>query len=283
MGFAEGLPLQEIFRQATVSRNYALGLDILVTLRALLIEAESRVDGVVDRAFEDDLAMVPVFEGGFYSPAALDGSRRAVFYAGFTGREAHFDMPSRVYRETYPGSHLLFSMVQASNLSIFRKALRVPAFDAGWAHYAETLAWEMGLYQEDPNANLGRLQQALICAAQLVVDTGIHFYGWTAEEASRYLVEAAVMDRSEANDLVLVHIAQPAYGVSAGVGALAIQEMRIGAEAKLGEDFDLRAFHTQVLSGGSLPLPFLEEWVGDWVADQERINRSASSGIDIGH
>lgn len=269
MGLAEGLPLQEIFRQATVSRNYALGLDILVTLRALLMEAESQVDTVVARRFEDDLSLVPVFEGGFYAPAALDGSRRAVFYAGFTGREAHFDMPSRVYHETYPGSHLQFSVAQAADLPTFRKALRVPVFDQGWAHYAESLAWEMGLFEEDPQANLGRLQQALIRASQLVVDTGIHADGWTSEKAARYLVDAAGMDRSEANELVLLHIAQPGYGVSAGVGALRIRGMREAAADVLGPDFDLAAFHTLLLSGGSLPLPFLEERVQDFISARD--------------
>ena len=269
MGFAEDLPLQEIFRQATVSHNYALGLDILVTLRALLMEAESRVESVVNRAFEDDLAMVPVFEGGLYTPAALDGSRRAIFYAGFTGREAYFDMPTRVFRETYPGSHLQRSMVGSSGLSAFRTALRTPAFDAGWAHYAETLAWEMGLYKDDPNANLGRLQQALIHAAQLVADTGIHFYGWTAEEAARYLVDSAGMDRPDANDLVLLNMAQPGYAVAAGVGALFIRELRGETESALGAKFDLPGFHTELLSGGSLPLPFLEERVANWVTEQE--------------
>ena len=268
MGFEDDLPLQELFRQATVSRNYALGLDILVTLRALLMEAETRVDEVVVRDFTDDLAMVPVFEGGFYSPAALDGSRRAVFYTGFTGREAYFDMPTRVYHETYPGSHLQYSTARAADLSTFRQALRVPAYDQGWPHYAEGLAWEMGLYADDPIANLGRLQQALLRAAQLVVDTGIHADGWTAEEAARYLVDSAGIDRSEANDLVLLHMAQPGYAVSAGVGALAIREMRTEAEAALGADFDLRAFHTHLLSGGSLPLSLLEERVGDYIRDE---------------
>ena len=259
MGYAESLPLQEIFRQATVSQNYALGLDILVTLRALLLEAESQMDRIVDRSFDEDLSMVPVFEGGFYEPAALDGSRRGAFYAGFTGREAYFDMPTQVYHETYPGRHLQSSMIQASDLSNFRKALRFPAFDEGWAHYAETLAWEMGLYEDNPSANLGRLQQALIQAAQLVVDTGIHAYGWTAEEAARYLVEAAGIDRPEANDLVLLQIAQPGSAVSAAVGANYMMGLRDQAEAEMGEDFNLRGFHTRLLSGGSLPLPFLEE------------------------
>jgi len=267
IGFDADLPLQEVFRQATVSRNYALGLDILVTLRALLMEAEGEVETIVERSLEDDLAMTPVFEGGFYEPAALDDSRRAVFYAGFTGREAHFDMRTQVYRETYPGRHLQLSMVQEADLSTFRKALRTPAFDEGWAHYAETLAWEMGLYADDPNANLGRLQQALIQAAQLVVDTGIHAYGWTAEEAARYLVEAAGIDRPEANDLVLLQIAQPGAAVSAVVGADFIMALREKTQADLGEDFDLRAFHTLLLSGGSLPLPFLEERVLDYIKE----------------
>ncbi len=260
-GYDSSLPMQELFREATVDRNYALGLDIFVTMRSLLIEIEMAMDSAFAVRIENDLVMVPVFEGGFYEPAALDGSRRAAFYAGFAGRAAHFDMPTQVYHETFPGRHFQTSVMQSLDLPLFRKALHFSVYDEGWALYAERLAFEMGMYTDDPNANLGRLQHELIAAAQIVVDTGIHALGWDAQQAARYLVEAAGIDRLEANELVLVEIAQPGQSLAAYVGYDFIRELREKAENVLGESFDLKVFHSAVLSKGSLPLPLLAEQV----------------------
>ena len=260
-GYDATLPLQEIFRQAKVDRDYALGLDIFVTLRNLMLDAELEVNEVFETLIENDLVMVPVFEGGFYEPAALDGSRRAAFYGAFSGQEAHFGIPTRVYHETFPGRHYQASVIQSSDLPLFRKAMRFPAFDEGWALYAEYLVWEMGLYDDDPNANLGRLQSELIAGARMVVDVGIHTMGWTAQEAARYLVEYAGVDRVAANEMVLLQIAQPVEAVAGYMGYDFICNLRDIAESRLGEAFDLKAFHTAVLSNGSLPLLLLEEQV----------------------
>lgn len=260
-GYDAGLPLRELFREATVDRNYALGLDIFVTLRGLLIDIETEMDSVFDLTIENDLVMVPVFEGGFYEPAALDGSRRAAFYAGFAGRAAHFDMPTQVYHETFPGRHFQASIVQGLDLPLFRKAMHFQAYDEGWARYAERLAYEMGMYADDPNANLGRLQHELLAAAQIVADTGIHAMGWDVPQAARYLVEAAGIDRLEANEIVLRQIAQPGESVAAYAGYAFILDLRQNAALAMGVDFDLMDFHTAVLSEGSLPLPLLAEQV----------------------
>ena len=127
--------------------------------------------------------------------------------------------------------------------------------------YAEHLAWEMGLFDDDPNANLGRLQSELIAAARVVVDAGIHAMGWTAQEAARYLVEYAGMDRVAANEMVLQQIARPAEAVAGYIGYDFIRVLRDDVQERLGEGFDLRSFHTAVLTGGSLPLALLEEQV----------------------
>lgn len=261
LGYDSSLPLQEIFRQARIERDYALGLDIYVTLRSLMLDAEIAMDPSFDTAVKDDLVMVPVFEGGFYVPAALDGSRRAAFYAGFYGQEAHISLPTQVYHETFPGHHYRSTLIQNSDLSLFRKAMHFPVFDEGWGFYAEYLAWEMGLFGDDPIANLGRVQSELIAAARVVVDIGIHSKGWDAQMAARYLVDVAGLDRTEANDLVLVHIAQPGQAVAGYMGYTFIRDLRDAAEAELGNAFDLKTFHAAVLSGGSLPLPLLEEQV----------------------
>ncbi len=117
------------------------------------------------------------------------------------------------------------------------------------------------MYVDEPNTNLARLQQELIAAAQVVVDVGLHSLGWDMPTAARFLVEHAGMDRSEANELVLVQIAQPGQALAAYAGYAFIRDLRTQAEAALGADFDLKDFHAAVLNGGSLPLPLLEEQV----------------------
>ena len=253
--------LQEIFRQARVDQDYALGLDIFVTLYGLLTEAETVMSSAFEGEIEKDLVMVPVYQGAYFEPAALDGSRRAAFYAGFTGQEALFDMPTRIFQETFPGRYYQSAVVNETDLPLFRKALHFPAYDQGWAFYAQHLAWELGMYADDPNADLARLQQELIAAAQVVVDVGLHSLGWDLPTAARYLVAHAGMDRKEANDLVLVQVAQPGQALAAFAGYTFIRDLRDQAEAALGADFDLKAFHSAVLNGGSLPLPLLEEQV----------------------
>lgn len=253
--------LQEIFRQAKVDQDYVLGLDIFVALHGLLTESETVMSAAFEGEIQKDLVMVPVYQGAYFEPAALDGSRRAAFYAGFTGQDALFDMPTRIYQETFPGRYYQSAVVNESDLPLFRKALHFPAYDQGWALYAEYLAWEMGMYVDDPNADLARLQQELFAAAQVVVDVGLHALGWDLPTAARYLVEQAGMDRSEANDWVLVQIAQPGQAMAAFAGYTFIRDLRHQAEEVLGADFDLRAFHTAVLNGGSLPLPLLGEQV----------------------
>jgi len=253
--------LQEIFRQARVDQDYALGLDIFVALHNLLINAEIAMGMAFEYEIDKDLVMVPVYQGAYFESAALDGSRRAAFYAGFTGQDALFDMPTLIYRETFPGRYYQSAVINQSELPLFRKAMRFPAYDRGWALYAEYLASEMGMYVDEPNADLARLQQTLKAAAQVAVDVGLHTLGWDVPTAARYLVEHAGMDRSDANDWVLVQIAQPGQALAAFAGYSFIRDLRSQAEADLGGDFDLKVFHTAVLNGGSLPLPLLEERV----------------------
>ncbi|HCU58274.1 MAG TPA: hypothetical protein DF984_08680 [Anaerolineaceae bacterium] len=260
-GYDAALPLQEIFRQAKVDRDYALGLDVFVTLHNLLLDTELHMNTAFETSIDNDLVMVPVFEGGFYEPVALDGSRRAVFYGGFSGQEAHFGLPTQVYHETFPGRHYLASVIRDSDLLLFRKAIHFPVFEDGWALYADYLAWEMGLYEDDPHANLGWLQSELTAAARMVVDVGIHTMGWDAQEAARYLVANAGIDRAEANEMVLLQIAQPAEAVAGYIRYDFICNLRNAAQSRLGDEFDIKAFHTAVLSNGSLPLPLLEEQV----------------------
>ncbi|HEX9806012.1 MAG TPA: DUF885 domain-containing protein, partial [Alteraurantiacibacter sp.] len=138
----------------------------------------------------------------------------------------------------------------------------------GWGLYSETLGYEMGLY-EDPVARFGTLDDEMLRAMRLVVDTGIHAKGWTRDQAIEYMLANSSMGRTDATAEVERYIAIPSQALAYKVGALTIQRLRGEAEAALGEAFDIREFHTQVLDTGALPLPVLEKKIDDWVAAKQ--------------
>ncbi len=134
----------------------------------------------------------------------------------------------------------------------------------GWAVYAEYLAWEMGLYENDPLGNLGRLGMELSRAARLVIDTGIHAKGWSRQEAAAYYEEATGRPASPA--AMHRYIILPGQGCGYTIGLLKILELRQQAMDRLGDEFDIKEFHDLLLSSGPLPLEILAQVVDDWVA-----------------
>ena len=145
-----------------------------------------------------------------------------------------------------------------------------PVFSEGWGLYAETIGGELGLYK-DPYSKYGQLTNEIWRAIRLVVDTGLHAMGWTREETIRYCrANAAKTDREIENE-VDRYITSPG-GVSAyKIGELKIRELRSYAEKELGEKFDIRAFHDEILGGGQLPLDLLEKQIRNWVAKQKEV------------
>ncbi len=133
--------------------------------------------------------------------------------------------------------------------------------------YSETLGYPMGLY-DDPYARFGTLDDEMLRAMRLVVDTGLHSKGWTRDEAIEYMLANSGMGRTDATAEVERYIAIPSQALAYKVGALKIQELRAKAEAALGDRFDIKAFHEQVLGTGALPLPVLEAKIDRWIADE---------------
>lgn len=208
---------------------------------------------------------------GSYQSASADGRRPGVFYVN-----AH-DLPSRpkyqmeaLYLHTAMPGHLYRISVaqEAEGLPRFRRFARDTAFGEGWALYAETLGRDLGLYT-DPYGAFGALASEIGCAARLVVDTGLHAKGWTRAQAIDYFRANTVMGEADIATQVDRHIARPGEAVACKVGELKIQELRRRAQAALGPRFDIRAFHAQVVEGGSLPLAVLEARIDRWIAAQE--------------
>ena len=139
------------------------------------------------------------------------------------------------------------------------------AYSEGWALYAETLGPELGLF-EDPYQLFGHYNDEMLRAMRLVVDTGLHAYGWSREQAIVYMLAHSAMSRTDATAEVERYIVDPGQALAYKVGALTLQRLRRQAEQALGARFDIRAFHRHVLDTGSIPLAVLEAKVAAWIA-----------------
>jgi len=206
--------------------------------------------------------------GGSYDAGTPDGSRPGTFYFNT------YDLPSRsTWEETTlflhegePGHHFQISLAQENpNLPAFMRFGGNTAYVEGWALYSETLGYDMGFYK-DPYQRFGTLNDEMLRAMRLVVDTGIHSKGWTRDEAIQYMLDHSGEGRTDATAEVERYIAIPSQAVAYKVGGLKIQELRKKAEAELGPKFDIREFHDQVLNTGALPLSILEQKIDRWIA-----------------
>ncbi len=205
--------------------------------------------------------------GGSYQQGTADGSRPGTFYFNA------YDLPSRTtpgevtlyLHEGAPGHHFQISLAQENEaLPAFMRFGGNTAYVEGWALYAETLGYQMGFYK-DPWSRMGTLDDEMLRAMRLVVDTGIHWKGWSREQAIDYMLANSSMGKTDATAEVERYIAIPSQALAYKVGALTIQRLRTQAEKELGPKFDIREFHHQVLGTGALPLSVLESKIQDWI------------------
>ena len=208
--------------------------------------------------------------GGSYQPPSEDGSRPGIFYVNT------FDLPSRknwemedlFLHEAIPGHHFQLSIQQEqTGLPMFRRFGGFTAYIEGYALYCETIGYELGMYT-DPYQEFGQLQNEQFRAMRLVVDTGIHSMGWTRDQAIQYMLDNSAMSKTDVIAEVERYIAMPAQALAYKTGQMKITELRAKAAKELGSKFDVRAFHTELLKDGALPLAVLEEKIDAWVNSQ---------------
>jgi len=206
--------------------------------------------------------------GGSYEQGTPDGSRPGTFY--FNG----YDLPSRsTWEETTlfmhegePGHHFQISLAQENSaLPAFMRFGGNTAYVEGWALYAESLGYPMGMYK-DPYQRFGNLNDEMLRAMRLVVDTGIHSKGWTREQSIRYMLDHSGESKTDATAEVERYIAIPSQALAYKIGQLTISRLRDKAKASLGAKFDFRDYHAEVLDTGALPLPILEKKIDAWIA-----------------
>jgi len=210
--------------------------------------------------------------GGSYQQGTPDGTRPGVFYYNA------YDLPSRskvgnetlYLHEAVPGHHFQISLAQENEgLPSFMRFGGNTAFVEGWALYAETLWKEMGV-ESDPYQRFGGLNDEMLRAMRLVVDTGLHAKGWTREQAIQYFLDNSSQSANDARTEVERYIAIPGQALAYKIGALTILRMKAKAQAALGRKFDVRAFHAQVLDTGALPMGVLEAKIEKWIAEQKK-------------
>lgn len=209
--------------------------------------------------------------GGSYNAGTPDGSRPGVFYYN------SYDLPSRskpesetlYLHEAVPGHHFQISLAQENEaLPSFMRFGGNTAYAEGWGLYAESLWKELGV-ESDPYFRFGGLNDEMLRAMRLVVDSGIHAKGWTRDQSIQYMLDNSGMSRTDATAEVERYIAIPGQALAYKIGQLTILKLKARAQAALGDKFDPREFHAQVLMTGALPMAVLEKKIDDWIASRK--------------
>jgi uncharacterized protein (DUF885 family) len=208
--------------------------------------------------------------GGEYQSPSLDGSKPGTYWINLRDMNGvpKFALRTLTYHEANPGHHWQVALNLAQDdLPFLRRMSPYNAYAEGWALYAEQVAWELGVYEDDPYGNLGRLQDELFRAVRLVVDTGLHHKRWSREQAIAFMADATGNAESSVVAEIERYMAWPGQALGYKLGMLKILALREKARAALGDDFDLAAFHDLVLLEGAMPMSVLEERVDNWVSE----------------
>ena len=208
-----------------------------------------------------------------YSAGAPDGSRSGTYYAHLSDMNAmpKTTMEGVAYHEGNPGHHMQISIAQElESVPKFRTQAGFSVYSEGWGLYSETLAKEMGGYQ-NPYYDFGRLVNEIWRAIRLVVDTGLHSKGWTEAEAIKYFSENSSIADGAIKAEVQRYMVMPGQATSYKIGMLKIQELRQKAEDELGDKFDIKGFHDTILGGGALPLELLVRRVNSWIKSMKEM------------
>ncbi len=207
----------------------------------------------------------------YYSPGSPEVGISGTYYVNTSklGQRPLWEVPALTAHESVPGHHLQIALQQELDMPEFRKQLAFfTAFVEGWGLYSERLGIEMGIY-DTPAKNMGRLSYEMWRAARLVVDTGIHSKGWSKERAVRFMTDNTALTAANIDAEVNRYISWPGQALAYKIGELKIRELRERAEDRLGDRFDLRAFHDAVLGQGAVPLDLLEARIDAWITEQD--------------
>ncbi len=206
--------------------------------------------------------------GGQYTPPSLDGSQPGIYWINLRDMKANpkFDLKTLTYHEANPGHHWQIALNMAQDdLPLLRRLASYNAYIEGWALYSELVAWEMGMYENDPFGDLGRLKAELFRAVRLVVDTGLHAKKWTREEAIKYMAETTGNAESAVVSEIERYMTWPGQALGYKLGMINLVNQRAKARKVLGDKFDSKEFHDLILLGGAVPMSVLNEKIDTWL------------------
>ncbi|AQS40288.1 hypothetical protein Sps_05219 [Shewanella psychrophila] len=249
-------------------KDLSKDIDIVMTKAPLLFSTLPPQEVIVKRVPVETEAGAA---GGSYIPPALDASRPGVFFINLKDMTSisKYGLKTLTYHEAVPGHHfqIALNMLQ-TDIGLMRQNASFNAYIEGWALYSEQLASEMGMYENDPWGNLGRLKAEAYRAARLVVDTGLHHKKWTRQQAIEYFSEATGSTQKEVTSAIDRYIAWPGQALGYKLGMLKLIELRAKAQQTLGDKFDIRAFHDLILLPGARPMSVVQSDVDQWINTQ---------------
>ena len=262
----------------TEPRFYAKTAEELMQTTALILK---RADGRLPELFghlpripyglrEIPAYVAPQTTAAYYWPPATDGTRGGVYYLNTYNLSSRplYQLEALSLHEAVPGHHLQLAIqAELQDLHPISRESNNTAFIEGWALYSERIGKEIGFYK-DPYQDFGRLSMEAWRASRLVVDTGIHWMGWSRQRAIDYMTANTALSPHNIVAEVDRYIGWPGQALAYKTGELAISRLRQEAEKKLGGNFDVRSFHDRVLEAGSIPLPLLEKRISQWVGEQ---------------
>ena len=267
LGYPQNETLQQLFNRVASDGGIIPAAQVRATYEDLISFAEDSVSEAFDIFPSASVVVADDPSGGFYIGPSFDGTRPGAFYAGTLSSQPYYDMPTLTFHEAVPGHHTQIAIAMDLDVPAFRKLVRFTGFVEGWALYAERLAWELGWYDNDVYGDLGRLQYEALRAARLVIDTGIHEYGWSFDEAVQFNNENVGWSISPSQGAAARYSVLPGQATAYMLGMLEILDERQRAMDALGPAFDLKSFHRALLSNGAVPLSLLDDVVDRYITE----------------
>ena len=205
----------------------------------------------------------------YYQRPAADGSRAGYYYVSLYRPEVRpkYEIEVLTVHEAMPGHHLQISINMELDLPNFRKYGGITAYVEGWGLYSEALGYDLGLYK-DPYSQFGQLTYEMWRAIRLVVDTGMHYKNWSREDSINYFLENSAKSKQDIINEVDRYINWPGQALAYKIGQMKISELREKAELQLGDQFNIKEFHNEILKRGTLPLSTLELFIDEWLASK---------------